>query len=245
MPLQWFHTWFNSPYYHLLYNKRNDEEARHFINNLCSYLPQQSGSKLLDIACGRGRHAIYLNKNGYNVTGIDLSIANIQYARQFESESLHFYVHDMRQLFYRNYFDVAFNLFTSFGYFETDYEHIDALKAFNKALKPGGLLVLDFFNSRKVIDTLVPDSIKTVNGIDFNIHKEIKKQKIIKTIAFEDKGENYTFNEMVSAFTMTDFERFFYASDFEITDTFGSYSLEQFDINNSDRLIFICKKNNA
>ena len=242
MSQQWFHTWFNSPYYHLLYSKRDHNEAQYFINNLCSRLNPAPGSRLLDIACGRGRHAVYLNKKGCEVTGIDLSIANIQYAKQFENASLHFYVHDMRYLFYNTYFDIAFNLFTSFGYFETDAAHIEALKMFNKALQQGGLLILDFFNSNKVLRTLVSDCVINIEHIDFHIHKEIQNQKIIKTIALEDDNKTYNFKEMVSLFTLDDFTRLFNESGFEIIDYFGSYGLDKFDADNSDRLIFICKK---
>jgi SAM-dependent methyltransferase len=245
MSKQWFHNWFNSPYYHLLYNKRDQEEAEHFINKLCDYLKPPQNARLLDIACGRGRHAAYLNKKGYNVTGIDLSIENIHYARQFENPDLHFYVHDMRSLFYNDHFDVAFNLFTSFGYFETDEENIIALKNFRNALKTGGLLVLDYFNSNKVLETLIADSVKTVSNIDFYIHKKVESNKVIKTITFDDDGKSYSFMEKVSIFSPDDFTRFFKECGFEIMDIFGSYSLEQFDSDNSDRLIFICKKANA
>jgi SAM-dependent methyltransferase len=242
MPKKWFQNWFNSPYYHILYQQRNNAEAEFFIDNLCAYLKPKTDARLLDIACGRGRHSIYLNKKGYDITGIDLSIASIQYAKSFENNRLHFYVHDMRYLFYINYFDIALNLFTSFGYFETDYDHIKALKNFQKALKPGGLLVLDFFNSCKVKGTLSPHLIKTVDGIDFNIHKKIENDKIVKTIEFEDKNKAYTFKEEVKAFGMDDFKRFFAQSGFEIVHCFGNYNLEEFDRDNSDRLIFICKK---
>jgi len=245
MPAEWFRTWFNSPYYHLLYNQRNQQEAAYFIDNLCAFLNPPPGAKLLDIACGRGRHAIYLNKKGYEVTGIDLSIANIQHAKQFENDSLHFYVHDMRCLFYNNYFDIAFNLFTSFGYFETDEQHIDALKTFNKALKPDGLLVLDFFNIEKVVHTLVTDCVLTVGHIDFHIHKEMRGQKIIKDITFDDEGKSHNFREIVSAYSLSDFTRFFEHSGFKLVDYFGNYALDKFDSSNSDRLIFICKKNDA
>jgi SAM-dependent methyltransferase len=245
MPLKWFQTWFNSPYYHLLYNKRNNQEAEYFINNLFSNLKAQNKATILDIACGRGRHAIYLNKKGYTVTGIDLSIANIEYAHRFVNDTLHFYVHDMRSLFYNNHYDIALNLFTSFGYFDTAQQHIDALKMFNKALKKDGLLVLDFFNSKKVINNLVPGNKLTVNGVDFYINKEIKAGKIIKHITFADAGKTYNFKEVVSAFTTDDFKNFFKQSGFEIIDRFGSYSLEPFNTESSDRLIFICKKTHA
>jgi SAM-dependent methyltransferase len=245
MANEWFYDWFNSPYYHLLYNKRDNAEAEYFVNNLCAHLKPPPHSRLFDIACGRGRFSVYLNKHGYDVTGIDLSVESIRYARQFENDTLHFFAHDMRQLSYCNYFDMAFNLFTSFGYFKTDEEHVRTLTNFNRSLKPGGRLVLDYFNTNKVIDCLVPEETKIVNGIDFHIRKSINGNKIIKNIAFEDKNKSYTFNEMVSAFTLDDFRRFFEQSGFEIITNFGNYSLEKFDSNHSDRLIFICKKANA
>ena len=140
---------------------------------------------------------------------------------------------------------MAFNLFTSFGYFRTDEEHIRTLINFNRALKPGGLLVLDYFNTSKVLECLVPEEIKTIKGIDFRIQKIVNNNKIVKTIDFNDKNKSYTFKEMVSAFTLDDFRRFFEQSGFEIITNFGNYSLEKFDSNHSDRLIFICKKANA
>ena len=85
MPKKWFQNWFNSPYYHILYHQRNDEEAEFFIDNLCAYLKPGADSNLLDIACGRGRHSVYLNKKGYDVTGIDLSVSNVKFAQQFEN----------------------------------------------------------------------------------------------------------------------------------------------------------------
>lgn len=245
MPKKWFHNWFNSPYYHILYQQRNDAEAEFFIDNLCAYLKPKTEARLLDIACGRGRHAIYLNKKGYDITGIDLSIASIEYAKQFENNRLHFYVHDMRHLFYINYFDIAFNLFTSFGYFETDYDHIKALKTFQKSLKPGGLLVLDYFNSHKIIDNLTAQEVKTVDGIEFHINKSVENDKIVKAIEFKHKNKHYAFKEEVKAFGIDDFKLFFEQSQFEIVHCFGNHNLEAFDINKSDRLIFICKKSHA
>jgi 2-polyprenyl-3-methyl-5-hydroxy-6-metoxy-1,4-benzoquinol methylase len=242
MPKQWFHNWFGSPYYHLLYHERNNHEAEYFINNLVNYLHPAPGAKLLDIACGRGRHAVCLNNKGYEVTGIDLAIDNIVYANQHRNKTMHFYVHDMRDLAYSNHFDVAVNLFTSFGYFDKEEEHINALKGFNRALEPGGLLVLDFFNSHKMVANLIPKAIKTVRDVNFHLRKHMEGDRIIKTITFDDQGEHYEFEEKVHAFTYEDFARMFKLSGFDIEEHFGSYGLEKYDVNSSDRLIFICKK---
>lgn len=244
MPKKWFQNWFSSPYYHILYHQRNDEEAEYFIDNLCAFLKPKPEAKILDIACGRGRHSVYLNKKGYDVTGIDLSNANIKFAQQFEKENLQFFIHDMRHTFYINYFDIAFNLFTSFGYFETEKDHLKALRAFNKSLKKSGILVLDYFNSEKIIRLLASHEVKHVDGIDFRITKKVENGKIIKNISFEHKNKEFSFNEEVKSFSKKDFEEMFAKSGFKILNQFGDYSLNPFDEVKSDRLIFICQKNN-
>ena len=242
MSKQWFYNWFGSPYYHLLYSGRDTAEAENFINNLYTYLKPDAGSKVLDVGCGRGRHAVQLNKKGADVTGIDLSVDNISYARQFENPRLRFYVRDMRSLYYYDHFNLACNLFTSFGYFETEQEHITVLKGIYTALKKDGLLVMDYFNVHKALPNMVADEIKTIDGVNFNIHKEARDKSIIKTINFDDKGESFQFNEIVKIFTLDDFKYLYQKSGFEVITCFGSYELEAFEPAVSDRLIMICKK---
>ncbi len=242
MQRKWFQYWFNSPYYHILYSQRNDEEAEFLIDNLSSFLKPAPDSRILDIACGRGRHAIYLNKKGYDVTGIDLSEQNIKFARQFEQKHLHFFVHDMRKLAFINYFDIALNLFTSFGYFETEKDHVNALKSFCKGLKPGGTLVIDYFNTIKIIRNLTLRETKTVDGIEFHLNKFVSEGKIIKHINFEHKNKAFAFEERVQAFELKDFERMFEKSGLKIVNTFGNYSLQDYDEAKSDRLILVCQK---
>ncbi|MEY3678695.1 MAG: hypothetical protein RI924_836 [Bacteroidota bacterium] len=242
MPTKWFQTWFNSPYYHILYHQRNDEEAEFFMDNLCAFLKPGANARLFDIACGRGRHAIYLSKKGYDVTGIDLSQANIRFAKDFENEQLHFFVHDMRHLFYINYFDFAFNLFTSFGYFDKNADHLKALNMFHKSLKPEGILVLDYFNTTKIKQQAAIQELKSIEGMDFHIHKQISGNKILKSIEFEHQGKQFGFKEEVQAFSLADFKELFTKAKFEIVHLFGDYQLNPFKEAQSDRLIFICKK---
>ncbi len=245
MPIKWFQSWFNSPYYHILYHQRNDAEAEFFIDNLCAFLKPNSQARLLDIACGRGRHAIYLNKKGYEVTGIDLSEANIRFAKDFENDKLHFYKHDMRHLFFVNYFDIAFNLFTSFGYFDNRRDHLKALTMFNKSLKKDGLLVFDYLNMQKIVHHLSHQEVKTVEGIEFHITKKVAGNKIVKTIDFEHQNKVYGFKEEVMAFSKADFNDLFAESGFEVVHEFGDYQLQAFDEKTSDRFIVICKKTHA
>ena len=101
----WFKDWFNSPYYHLLYFNRDEKEAANFIDKLINYLNPPKGSFMLDVACGKGRHSIHLEEKGFDVTGIDLSEDSIEEALRFQTDTLHFYRHDMRLPFWINYFE--------------------------------------------------------------------------------------------------------------------------------------------
>ncbi|HSI90012.1 MAG TPA: class I SAM-dependent methyltransferase [Adhaeribacter sp.] len=244
MPQQqeWFSTWFDSPYYHLLYSNRDAGEAQLFLDNLLDHLHPKPDATILDLACGKGRHAIHLNQRGYDVTGIDLSPQSIAIAKQAENEKLHFAVHDMREVFRSGYFDFVLNLFTSFGYFASETENVVALKAIAASVKPGGKLVIDFLNAEKVVANLVKEETKTVEGVTFYITRHMEGKLIVKNIKFEAEGKHHHFQEKVWALTAEDFKEYFRMTDLRLHECFGSYHFDPYDPATSDRLIFILKK---
>ena len=236
----WFASWFDTPYYHILYKDRDYEEAQLFMDNITQYLNLPEDAKILDLACGKGRHSIYLNKLGYNVTGADLSENSIAEASKYSNEKLHFTVHDMREPFDEK-FDAIFNLFTSFGYFESDDDNLITLKAIHESLSEFCFAVIDFMNVYKVINDLVPHEVKTVEGIDFHIKWYVEDNHIIKEIDFEDKGKQFHYTEKVKALTLEDFEAMMEEAGIYLLDVFGDYKLHKFYKNESDRLIMIFK----
>jgi SAM-dependent methyltransferase len=239
---EWFETWFDSHYYHILYKDRDDTEARSFIDNISLYLNFLPNDKILDLACGKGRHSIYLNQKGLFVEGIDLSEESIQYAKQFENERLHFSQHDMREVYKPTYFDFVLNLFTSFGYFQTNDENEKAIQAMAKALQFEGRIVLDFFNTTKVIESLVKYEEKNIDGIKFKISKSIDDNFIIKDIHFENKDKNFHFQERVRAIPTSDFLRYFRNAGLTVARIFGDYDLSEFEEEISERMIFVVEK---
>lgn len=239
---EWFDEWFDSPYYHLLYQHRDQEEAKEFIDHLAEYFQFQKNEKAMDLACGKGRHSIYLADKGLNVTGLDLSEKNITYALRHAHEHLHFAVHDMRKLYKAEEFDYIFNLFTSFGYFDTYKENEQTICAASEALKPGGYLLIDFLNPQVVIDQLIPAENKTVDHVDFRISRFLEKGYIVKNIQFEDDGETYFYQERVKAITKEEFLSYFEAAGLQVKELFGNYNLEDYDLHNSPRMIFVVQK---
>lgn len=236
----WFESWFDTPYYHILYKDRDYTEAQLFMDNLTQYLNLPDEAKILDLACGKGRHSIYLNQLGYDVTGADLSENSIIEAKIAENSTLHFSVHDMRMPFEEK-FDAIFNLFTSFGYFENESDNLTTLKAIKDSLSEYGFAVIDFMNVFKVIENLIPEEIKTVENIDFHIKRYHLDRHIYKEITFEDNGKQFHFTEKVQAFELKDFENLMEEAGIYLLDIFGDYKLKKFHKTESERLIMIFK----
>lgn len=234
----WYSSWFDTPFYHILYKDRDDKEAQSFMDALTYYLNISQNSTILDLACGKGRHSLYLNSIGYDVTGLDLSKQSISEAKQKENGRLCFDVHDMSKPYFKQ-FDTVFNLFTSFGYFDCDEDNLNTIKAIKANLKPNGIGVIDFMNIDVVKNSLKQDDIKTVNGIDFYLKRSVKNGYIVKDIAFNFKGQDFNFYERVKAFSLNDFKTMFEQAELTLLDVFGDYQLNTFNKQNSERLIMI------
>ncbi len=244
MQQTWFKDWFNSPYYHLLYFNRDDNEAAAFIDKLINYLKPAPGSSMLDVACGKGRHSIQLAGKGFEVTGIDLSDDSIDEALLSQSDSLHFYRHDMRLPFWINYFDYAFNFFTSFGYFKTRREHDNAIRTIAQSLKKEGTFVVDFLNVHYAEDHLVHQSEKEIDGINFIITKWFDETHFYKKIVIEDEArqEPIIHTEKVAKFSLGDFTEMFAYQGLQLQEVFGDYEFGNYDVRKSQRMVMIAKK---
>jgi SAM-dependent methyltransferase len=237
---KWYASWFDTPYYHILYKKRDTAEAEAFIDTITHYLNLPENAKVLDLACGKGRHARYLNKLGYKVTGADLSVNNIHSAQKKASETLQFIVHDMRNELNEKY-DAIFNFFTSFGYFDNEADDLQTLLSIKKNLTDEGFAVIDFMNVNYVLRNLITSETKTVNDIEFRIKRYSIDGYIYKEIDFETEGKQFHFIEKVRAFTLNDFERMMEQVGIFLLDIFGDYKLNKFNKNESERLIMVFK----
>ena len=241
----WFKTWFNTKYYHILYEDRNYDDAQFFIDNIINELQISRTDKILDVACGRGRHSIYLSKLKYNVTGIDLSTNNINYAKRAANNNqldCNFFTHDMRNEINYN-FDLILNMFTSFGYF-TERENLKTISAFKKSLKPSGSLIIDFMNLGYVTKNLIKKEVILKKGINFNVKRSISNKKVKKEISFSIENKNYKYIESLSALTLSDFKKMFLKSGLKLIKTYGNYDLKPFNYETSKRLIMLIKNNN-
>lgn len=236
----WFTEWFNTSYYHILYKDRNDIEAQQFIKNITEFLSVPKEATVLDLPCGKGRHAVFLNSLGFKVIGADLSENSIQHAKNFENENLKFIVQDMREPLNKKY-DAVFNLFTSFGYFKKDEDDILVLQNIKNCLKEDGFFVFDFLNADFVKSTLVREETKIVENIEFRLKREIIDGFILKHISFISEDEPHFFTENVKYLDFRKMKYYFEKVGLKIVHTFGDYQLHPFDEKHSKRLILVAK----
>ncbi len=240
----WYKNWFNSPFYHKLYFERDDIEAAAFINRLVKHLSPPPKSRMLDVACGKGRHSKILASMGHTVTGIDISFDNIKYAKQFETANLDFFVHDMRLPFWGNYFDYAFNFFTSFGYFKTRREHDDAIRTIAKSLKPGAVFVIDYLNVHYAEDNLLRHESKIINGTSYDILRWDDETHFYKKIAVSDPTltQPHEYVEKVAKFNLGDFTDMLSFQELQVEEVFGDYDFNPYDTRKTPRLIMMARK---
>ncbi len=240
----WYKGWFNSSFYHKLYFERDEKEATAFINKLITHLTPDPNSRMLDVACGKGRHSKTLATLGFTVTGIDISEDSITYAKQFENNNLDFFVHDMRLPFYANYFNYAFNFFTSFGYFKTRREHDDSIRTIAKSLKPGGIFVIDYLNVHYAEERLLHNEIKEISGTKYDIHRWDDETHFYKKITVTDSSltKPFEYTEQVAKFSLGDFTDMLSYQGLQVQEVFGDYQLGKYDVRKTPRLIVVAEK---
>lgn len=245
--MNWFEVWFDSPLYEKLYAYRNKDEAGELADLIEREIPKSEYSKILDMGCGRGRHSIALAERGYNVTGIDLSkqaiSKAIETAKKKRISNLHFQTGDMRRPLDKT-FDAVLNLFTTFGYFIKDEENARVIASVDNMLGSGGVFMLDYLNAYKVRKDLVTQENESFRDMTVHIEREIRGTMVYKTICFdgEELERPVKYQERVKLYELDWFEKNFAKYGFGIKKIYGSYNGDDFNKNESQRLLMIARK---
>lgn len=239
---QWFESWFDTSYYHALYQHRNDDEARLFIATMVMYLELQPHQRVLDVACGKGRHSRVLHEHGLKVVGFDLSENSINEASIYSSDDLQFMVHDMREPLNEGPFDAAFNLFTSFGYFDRSEHDLISLRNIYHTLSNRGYFVQDYLNANSILDELPSSGQLELDGVKYSWNKYLQQGQIFKDIKIIDGKKVLEFQEKVKAYSLDELKFLHEQAGFELKQVFGSYKLDNYDPESSPRMILVSHK---
>jgi len=217
---EWFEEWFGEEYLQL-YPHRDDAEAERAVELICRTVSFQPGWRVLDVACGAGRHARAFVAAGARCTGLDLSWTLLRIARQATNAPL--VRADMRELPIRpGSMDLTVNLFTSFGYFERDAEHAAALEEMTSTVRPGGWFVIDFLNPAAVRRRLVPVETVELAGSTSEVKRSVSRdgRYVCKTIR-SPQGKRYT--ERVRLFEPDQISGMLQAAGVTVQCRFGDY----------------------
>ena len=183
---EWFEEWFGEEYLRL-YPHRNDADADRLVGLIVATTGLAPGARVLDVACGAGRHARAFRDRAFVTIGLDLSSHLLARAREVARVPL--VRADMRGLPIRpRSADLTVNLFTSFGYFEGDFDHLLALRQMLATVRPGGWFVLDYFNADWVKETLVASETTEIEGTPVRIERWLQDggRFVIKSISVPD-----------------------------------------------------------
>jgi SAM-dependent methyltransferase len=239
--MNWYESWFDSPYYPILYQQRDEQEAAAFIERLLNRLELPRESHVLDMACGRGRHARCMAALGMRVTGIDLSEPSLLDAQAQPMPGLAYLRHDMREPLTTQGFDGVMNLFTSFGYFEDPDDDRRVIRTAFTALRPGGFFVLDYLNIHSVLPQLPARETVVNAGIRFSIHRHHVLPWILKDIGVQGPDRSLHFQEKIRCYSPADLADMLTASGFRVKAHLGDYHLNP-PLESAPRALFICTK---
>lgn len=244
----WFKKWFSNKLYLKIYRHRDEADAKHLIDLIQRTIPTYSREKILDLACGAGRHSIELARRGFDVTGIDLSSYLITEAKKSARTSpeqglkVKFEIKDMRDFNYLGKYNLVVNLFTSFGYFENDEENFSVIQNVWNSLAPSGYFVLDFLNPVYLEKNLVKRTVNKYEGMVVVQTRKIENGFVEKKIKITEGKETSEHYERLRLFKDKEFTSMFKRAGFKIIKRVGDYYGNPFTETKSSRLIYFAQK---
>ncbi len=240
-------SWYDQafgPWYLKLYPHRDLEEARRMVANLSSWIP--GDGRILDIGCGPGRHMAALVEHGYRVFGLDRSAVLLEEAARRKPGSL--VRGDMRHLpFGPGVFRAALSMFTSFGYFGSLQAHRDLLLEIARVVENRGRLVLDYLNAPKVRESLVPESVRSVENHRITERRFLRNREegdqVVKELLIQgpDGQEVERYREEVSLYDRDEVLELLSDAGWSEVVSLGGYRGDKW-MPDSDRLIVVAEK---
>lgn len=245
---EWYEKWFSDKLYLEIYKHRDEGEAKQLIDLIQRSLPLTTGNRVLDICCGAGRHSVEMALRGFKVTGFDLSGFLIKEAQNHLRQTLvqgldvKFLKKDMRNFNFRSSFDLAINIFTSFGYFDNDKENFKVFRNAANSLKKGGFFVFDYLNSIYLKSNLVPSGRSKSGKITILQKRRIENGFVIKDITIKDGIKEKKFSEVLKLYEPFTLLNVMPSFGFKVIKAAGDYTGSPFNHEKSNRLIIFAVK---
>ena len=215
-----------------------------FVLSIANITPD---STILDLCCGTGRHAIELALQEHRVIGLDISKSFIHSAQEkakSKGVTVKWICQDMRNIPYENSLDLVINMYGAWGYFDAHEDNQQVLFEVNKALKPGGLFLLDFFNHDWIIKNFQPFSWRILDDAYFLEHREfdiLKGRHNAYVVVIKDNGKIKEWCTSVRGYTFTEINHMLMNANLITEGVFGGYDGSQFGLETPQLLILARK----
>lgn len=247
---EWFEEWFDHPLYLKVYHHRDAEEADRCVRTILDLTgidpAQHPTPSVLDVACGAGRHAISFARAGMRVTANDLSPFLLDQSREqaaTEEIEMEFSQQDMRTIRFEHQFDLVAQLFSSFGYFETDREDREVIAAISKLLNPGGWYVLDLINPAQLNHHFKPRTERNAGTLSIIEERTLSESHVTKRITLCDEhGKEHAFTESVRLFSPDKATDLLESGGFRVKRIIGDYDGSAFDEASSPRMMLFARR---
>lgn len=260
----WWSTAFDADYLLTYVDIRTPEDTDREVKLkfISDVIP--SGSKLLDVGCGYGRHALALAARGYRVVGVDrseylISVARKDAAAAERTTSPAYVIGDMRHLPFDSSFDAALSMFTSFGYFRTQHEDRLALQGIARSLAVGGKFLIDlnnpaavenFIERRGGIRSKNRDIIQSryfsrlSNGLELTITETLNQKTLLwsSTCSWLSGHTRKGYRTRVRLYSLDDLRKMLSTQGLSMASAWGAFDGAKFDPSRSPRLIVLAEK---
>jgi len=224
---------------------QTDEEVEAVVELLPS-----PPARILDLACGQGRHAVRLAQRGYDVVGIDTSLKFLRDARRAADElgvAIDLVESDMREIVYDREFDGVVSFFTAWGYHD-DAENQNVLERIARSLRDGGRLVLDIIHRDWLMSVYQPKDWLTLrDGTDVVVDRQFDAVRGVNVVTHRWPGPDGKPNERqhrLRIYTATEIDRMLRRAGLRPTAWYGGPSLEPFK-HTSRRLLVVAERSEA
>lgn len=231
----WYKGMYGDHYYRASFAAMSEERTVEEVALITKALNLVPDSDILDLCCGPGRHTIALAKEGYRMSGLDLSGEYIDIAKKEAAEAgvdIDFRVGDMRLIPFEQKFDAVINIFTSFGYFQEDEENEKVLHSAVKKLKPGGKFLIDLANRDYLVRNFTPshwlerEDIYVLQEHSFNV--QTSRSEDYWVFIEKKDGQRKEFNVSIRVYSLHEVIELFEKAGLRFEEAWGDFDGEPF-----------------
>ncbi|HVB78388.1 MAG TPA: methyltransferase domain-containing protein [Candidatus Binataceae bacterium] len=245
----WYVNFFGEDYLNIYRHTLTAERTEKEVAFAARHLELKAAERVLDLCCGPGRHSVLLAKRGCKVTGLDLSQSYLDLARSAAADSkvvLETVSADMREIPFNDYFDAAINMYSSFGYLESEAEDLRVLESISRSLKRGGRILLDMLNREWAVTNYIQnDWHAEADGTIYVEHRALdlrsSRMRVRFVIVGPDGSRHDSTGHDIRLYTLTEASRLLERAGFGGIEVFGGFADEPYGIE-SRRMILCARK---